>query len=384
MAPVPSSALVTDVHLRSTLGGIRGLGTGGIEIVGLGPHRSAAGLWSRYASHRVVAPDVLDDPAGFARAVARAAEPHAPCIVYPSREESVDALLTAPLPDRVMLPYAGAESLCLRDKSVLGEQAPGAGLSAPRTYAEATAAELRSHTVPTPCVVKTRWPGETPETAVMVVSAEELERLLGDLPDDQVLIVQEHVSAPLLSLALVIRRDGGLAARFQQRITHTWPAEGGTTRRAIGVAPDASLVARLQELLGQVGFWGLAQFDILDAPSGAVVLDVNPRFFDSMPLAIASGVNLPAVWHAVAEGDETIRPADYRLGVRFRWLQSELLALHRRAPGAGERSTGGPVAPAVWSRDDPVPSVLNTGAVARELASRTLSRTGARLARRTA
>jgi len=50
------AALVADAHLPSAVAGLRGLGRAGIEVSVLGPHRGAAGLWSRYARQRAIAP----------------------------------------------------------------------------------------------------------------------------------------------------------------------------------------------------------------------------------------------------------------------------------------------------------------------------------------
>src|SRR2546428_63492 len=83
-------ALVTDVHFRSAVAGLRGLGRAGLEVLALGPSRSAAGRWSRYAAGRGVAPEVSRDPAGFVREAVRLAERYGPLVVYPCREETID------------------------------------------------------------------------------------------------------------------------------------------------------------------------------------------------------------------------------------------------------------------------------------------------------
>jgi hypothetical protein len=88
-----------------------------------------------------------------------------------------------------------------------------------------------------------------------------------------------------------------------------------------------------------------------------VLIDINPRFYGSMPLALAAGVNLPAAWHGVATGDPRPALGDYRLGLRFRWLEGNLLAAGR---GGGVRALidggFGRRAGAVWSADDPLAS----------------------------
>ena len=76
-----------------------------------------------------------------------------------------------------------------------------------------------------------------------------------------------------------------------------------------------------------------------------------------MPLALASGVNLPAQWHAAALDAPSPGPAPYRVGTEFRWLEADVIAALRReaAPAAG---TTGATVGAVWNRADPVPAAI--------------------------
>ena len=86
-------ALVTDVELRSAVAGVRGLGRANIPVVGISAHRAAAGLRSRYVVERARGPNVLTDPACFVESIARVAKRCGPIVVYPGREEALDALL---------------------------------------------------------------------------------------------------------------------------------------------------------------------------------------------------------------------------------------------------------------------------------------------------
>src|SRR5207253_1848290 len=76
----------------------------------------------------------------------------------------------------------------------------------------------------------------------------------------------------------------------------------------------------------------------------ALLLDVNPRFYACMPLALRCGVNLPATWHAVVEGRVPGPPTAYPAGRRFRWLEGDLYAARHGHPMAllrgGRAQTG--------------------------------------------
>jgi hypothetical protein len=185
-------------------------------------------------------------------------------------------------------------------------------------------------------------------------------------------VVQELCTGRLLGLALVVDADGRLIARFQQTASRTWPLEAGASTNAVSVAPSGALVERARRLLADASFAGLAHLQFLDTGERCVLIDVNPRFYGSMPLALSAGVNLPAAWHGVATGSAEPQLGEYRLGLRFRWFEGNLLAagrgggLHALLDGGLGRRAG-----AVWSADDPVASAAwSAGAVGERLGRR--------------
>jgi predicted ATP-grasp superfamily ATP-dependent carboligase len=354
-------ALVTDVHVRSGVAGLRALGRAGIEVVALGPRRSAAGLWSRHGTVQTVGPDVSVDADGFAAAVVRGAERYGPLVVYPGQEASIDAVVEASSrTTAALLPYPGAGELeALRDKSLLPPLAEEAGLTAPRTLVETTPAELDGRRLPMPCVVKrTRLGGHA--RARMVQSPGELRAMLGKLPRDERVLIQQRVRGPLIGLAIVVDRSGGVVARLQQLALRTWPEAGGSSL-AVSTAPDEKLTQSAARLLSSVGYWGLAQLQFIETDREYVLIDVNTRFYGSMPLALASGVNLAAAWHAVVvDSPRPATPSGYRTGVSYRSLRHELAAAVHGSPGLLLRRAPRPTSGALWARDDPVPSALLT------------------------
>jgi len=372
-------ALVTDAHLRSVLAGIRGLGSVGHDVLALAPRRSAAGLWSRHVAGRAVTPAA--DGERLTRRLAEMRDRHGPLLVYPGQESSIDALLATPMPAGVALPYPDVEALAtLRDKRRLGVVAGEAGLSSPRTMVEATAGELRGWSPPAACVVKPAWPDGALPTALIARSGNELQAILSDLPEDESLLVQERARGPLTAIALVLDSAGATVARFQQVSRRTWPSDAGISTVAESVPLDEPLADRAAQLLAGVGFAGLAQLQFVEIAGGPALIDVNPRFYGSLPLALACGINLPAAWHASAsDGPMPDGTASYRPGVSFHWLEGEaLLAARsspRRLPGLARALLRPPPRPrvgAVWGARDPLASVVFGADLAVGIAARRL------------
>src|SRR4051794_20361024 len=67
-------ALVTDVHTRWGLAGVRDLGRAGLNVIALGHDPAAAGVWSRHAAAWAVGPDSAGEPERFARGIGELAE----------------------------------------------------------------------------------------------------------------------------------------------------------------------------------------------------------------------------------------------------------------------------------------------------------------------
>ena len=296
-------------------------------------------------------------------------------VVFPGQEATIDALLAAAddLPPELVLPYPGPEPVQrVRDKGSLAELAREHGLATPATMAQGPPRDLVTHDR-FPCVIKPlRAQGS--QTAWVARSHQELVAGLAELSPDEPLLIQALASGPLIALGLVVGRDGRLLARFQQKALKIWPPKAGTSSLAVSVAPDEELAGRTATMLADCGFWGMAQAQLIDAREAPVVIDVNPRFYGSLPLALACGVNLPAAWFAAATDRPPLQPTDYRTGVSYRWLEADLSAA---VSGAPDRLLAGrapaPRTGAMWSADDGIASALLAETAVRSRVARRLT-----------
>ncbi len=355
-------AVVTDVHTGSSLAGLRDLGRAGHRVLTLGDDASAAGMRSRYATVSAVAPNSDSDPLGFVRRVAALARAHGPFVFYPAGESAILAVLDhgAELPSAAILPFARLDSLReLRDKRELSRLAAGAGLATPSTLMEATAAEIAIAPPALPFAVKQVLPeGSLKKRTRIIRTQAQLDALVADVPPDEPLLLQEYAEGPLIGLALVLDGEGRLIARLQQYARRLWPVEAGGSTLAVSMAPDEDLVARSTRMLAATGFTGMAQLQFLRTNRGLALIDVNPRFYGSMALATASGVNLAEAWHASVMGAPSKPVPAYRAGVSYRWLEGDLTAALNGFPRRMFARTPKPRTGQAWASDDPMPGVV--------------------------
>jgi predicted ATP-grasp superfamily ATP-dependent carboligase len=200
----------------------------------------------------------------------------------------------------------------LLDKTVLEARAPAAGLRCPpsRTFVTgddllAAAAELDY-----PVVVKAASYHRTRRAS----GPADLERWRGVAGP---LLVQPFLPEAQHSVSGVIW-EGQMVAAVHQRYLRTWPADpGGHAAAACTIEPDTELESKMLRLLSDHEGPFQAQL------RGDYLLDLNPRVSTSLPLAVAAGVNLPAIYCDLRRGID-VPERRGRPGVFYRWLDGDV------------------------------------------------------------
>lgn len=315
---------------RGALAAARGLGRTGARVAFASPvrgHLVARSRWIR--QWHPLPPPAAGHPA-FAAAVTDVVRTQGYEQVYAAGDDWLAALVAAREQIPAAVPYTATPSLLrAMDKLELVELATSAGLQAPRTV-PATPEACR--TWEGPAVVKPR----RHFAAGVVASRERLEAVVA-ADRDQALrhadamraagaepVLQELVRGRLLALTLLTDRGSRPVARVQQVADEVWPVAAGVSTRAHTVPVDPDLAARFEQLLSSLGWFGLAQGQFLLGAGGPVLIDVNARYYGSMQLAMAAGVNLPSLWADLAAGRPVPAPVDARPGVRYAWLEGDL------------------------------------------------------------
>ncbi len=292
------SVLVIDSRngqARSALAAVRALALGGFRpIVATASRCSLAGS-SRHTSRVVDLPCELDDAFGDAIQSEIEAADHVGVLA------ASDSTIT-----RLGLP--GSD---LVDKRYLRDRAVAVGLAVPATEIFETMAALRSARgrLKYPVVIKPAVPSAPARRADRSDDVD-------TLTYEGAVLVQPYLTEGLRALAGVVWA-GRLVAAVHQRYLRTWPVDCGTASAAITTAVDRPLADRVTEMLK--GYDGIFQMQL----AGSTVLDLNPRVYGSLPLAVAAGVNLPAIWATLANG-ASVPTTRAVAGVRYRWIEGDL------------------------------------------------------------
>ncbi|MDI3316142.1 MAG: glycosyltransferase [Bacillota bacterium] len=375
------TALVTDARYRTALAMVRSLGRSGVRVLAAesgragegGPEPEPLAFASRYVAGRFRLPDARREPEAFVEAVVRLAGEQGVDALLPAGAASLAALSRARerVAAAVGLLVPPAEKLELaNDKARLLELAARAGVPVPRAWQPEAGEPLDRFAarVEYPCVVKFRFgeglglpaarryricrgPGE------LVAAWRSMDAL------QRGPLVEEYLPGPGFGLSALYDQEARPVALFAHRRLREYPLSGGPS--ALAESCWEPELARLGlRLLDALEWQGVAMVEFrLDARGRYRLLEVNPRPWGSLPLAVAAagpGAAIPTLWYRLARGERLdpipravlgaplppVSPSlglasGYRVGVRLRFAAQDALAsagllrrLRRRGDGA--------------------------------------------------
>jgi FAD-dependent urate hydroxylase len=342
------NVLVTDAENRSVVAACRGLDATGFAVAAAAGERPAAAHWSRSCKERLVVAHPLDDPEGFAGDIRRLVTGGRYAAIVPGSDASLVSLSEHrdTLEPHVALGLPAGDGVARSlDKLVLAEAASAAGLPAPDSELcpGREAALAAAHRFGFPVVLKAaravfQLGGARRPGSVRVSDGESLVRLLPRYGNP--CMVQRAEAGPILSFGGVLA-GGRLLGTAVSRYLRTWYPEAGNVSFSETVEPPRGLSDRIVTLLSIVGWEGIFEVELIARPDGSLsTIDLNPRVYGSLALAIAAGANLPALWCRWLVGGDP-NPEVARPGVRYRWEDADmrhfLWQARRRRIGAAAR-----------------------------------------------
>lgn len=325
--------LVTDVEERAALAACRGLARAGYDITGVSAARPAPGHWSRSCSHRLRLPDPRVDQSGFVAGLDLALRREEYAVLLPGSDvstfvvseqrERLEPLTRIGLPDR----DAVRTSL---DKVRLLEEAHAVGLASPPSVVCENETEARAaiHDLGLPVVVKPSGsflPDGQRFRQQPVAIVEEEDSLAEVLPSfGRPFVVQRFEERQQVVSCAGLMTPTGLLATVVARWWRRWPPRAGAASFCETIVPPSGLVERVELLLGALGYRGIFELELLERSSGRyAAIDLNPRLFGWLALALRAGVNLPALYCDWLCGHQVF-PLTAPAGVHYRWEDGDL------------------------------------------------------------
>jgi len=342
--------LVTDASERAALAVIRSLGRKGIEVTAGDSVRFSMGFFSKYSKRRILYPPPEIEKTRFVKAVLKLV-----------KDESFDLLI--PITDIAMVPIIEhkedfeqytqvaapncSTAVKALDKIETLKIAQEHGIQCPETIfgedidkVQNVSRELRYPVVIRPRM-KVKWVGEkalilkvTPNNYAynsqdFIVKWKRLISILEKVGlEKDFLMVQEFIQGYGYGVEGIIR-GGQLKAIFMHRRLREYPTTGGASTLRESVRED-KLAKWGIELLQAMRWEGVAmvEFRVNETTGESYLIEVNGRFWGSLPLAIRSGVDFPYLLYKSMVNKEDFHCSKYRNGLKQRWLAGDFLWLY--------------------------------------------------------
>ena len=389
--PERATILVTDAGRGSAISIIRSLGRRGWRVIAADSVARNPGFRSRYARDRLLYSPPATSPNECIDDLLRAA-----------REKAVDLII--PVTDDVILPLSAARSrfdgVCklalprvtsldvVINKLKTIRLAEELGVPTPVTRLVHSTGEAldQARSLGWPLVLKPLASRLYREQATIesfeVCYAENRERLTAQMRLFEgrcPVLLQEYYRGVGYGVELLMHEGRPLCA-FQHKRLREIPISGGASAFRQGVPLDPELYRHSIRLLRNLRWTGLAMVEFKVGQAGAKLMEINGRVWGSLPLAVRSGVDFPALLAEMhlsgPSGPGAPQAAPYKAGIRSRsllldmvWIAQVLLG-HRRypfleMPGRGQAFTAllQLLNPAckfdILSLDDPQPGIAD-------------------------
>lgn len=329
--------LLTYGWVRSSYAALRNLTDHGVCVWASDSLRTGMCQWSRRRSGFVRYPSPYADEDGFVRAVADACVRHGIGLVFPSHNETETlARRRAELPPGTDRLLPNAEHCALfNNKSASYELAASLGLDVPRRLVYRDPSEVpaivreleRGRGVVIKLLTSNSAKGvfyaSDPESAARTVS-ELIERF--ELAPERYPQIEERITGEGAGCS-VLYWDGRAIASFCHRRLREKIATGGTSTLRESIASPAMEEAA-RRIFEHVGWHGLAmaEFKLCPESGRAWFIEVNPRMWGSIPLAVSAGAEFPfLLWTCAAHGPDAAAELHRRTAPRIGWTGRWLL-----------------------------------------------------------
>lgn len=344
--PAKYDALITFGWCRSSYTALRSLRRLGLRVAVADTSRVGMCQWSRFGEYAGRYAPFLTEPEAYVGDVVRLLDLTAAKFLLPGHDDTeVLARYRARLPDQVLLPVASHHQLELaNNKARMAELAADIGLPVPKVIQWTSFEDLERNLkiVSKPLVVKLRR-GNSAKGVFYPASNKEAVQLCHalveefDLPPNRYPIVQDRVLGEGWGVSCLYWRGSRIASFTHRRLREKTPTGGTSTLRIS--ARNTKLEEYAHRLLDAMNWHGLAMVEFRYSPTSeqAWFIEVNPRLWGSIHLAVAAGVDFPALlYYAATEGPEMarrfVRP--WRSGIVARWYLGDAIV------AAGELAHG--------------------------------------------
>jgi predicted ATP-grasp superfamily ATP-dependent carboligase len=308
---------------------IRSLAAEGAEVTVGGDRFAGRAYHSRYVHKKLKYPHPSTDPRGFQDAILHQIGQEGFDVLLPASDYIVGALFEEKdkIEKLTKLPLPSGRAVDLfGDKFQTIKLANELGISTPKTICCESVQELPSvlESLEYPLIVKPR----KSTGGIGLFYLEKLtdiptEFLRASIPSDgifdfQHMLVQEYIPGEIHDVCLLFNRGEPRAVLTQKRL-RMYPSKGGVGIYNV-TTDEPDIKEQAIALLKALEWHGPAQVEFKREPGGLpYLMEVNGRFWGTLDLAVAAGINFPLLTCRMAMQGDINPVSSYKIGLAFRW-----------------------------------------------------------------
>lgn len=323
-------ALILDGMWNKSLAVVRSFGRRGFYVSAGERTRLATAIFSRYCNRRWIYPSPLSSTNSFLKDLEDELIKGNYDVTFPM-EFSTQVLLTKPANRQrfekyTRIPFADADlaEKC-NDKAFIMRHAMENGIDIPKTcfIDDTRQVEKVTKQIQYPVLIKPRYSSGS-RGIMYAKDKSELIPLYAKVHKQYPFpLIQEYINdgGETYGVGLLLNFASEVRASFVYKRLRTHPVGGGpSTLRESVKRDDIRKIA--EALMCSLKWRGIThvEFKIDPRDDKPKLLEVNPRFWGSLQLAIESGVDFPYLLFKLAMDGDIEPVIDYNVGVRCRWL----------------------------------------------------------------
>jgi len=332
-------ALVTDGSYLHTVGIVRYLGKEGIDVSVIGTTRLDVAMHSKYCKKAVIGPNPGNEESWLSF-LAGLVKDRSFDILIPVGFQTtrIIAKHRRELEPFVKIELAEQESIEIAsDKERTYSLAESIGIPYPETFYPRTLNEAEELSLKLTYPVVIKPPFEAGKQAMAYPRGgkaflKSYRKILSELslPPGRLPMVQEYVDSDVVLSFSALYQKGKCKRLFMYREVRSIPAKGGSSSYAQSFY-DPEVKAYSTKLLDQLGWRGVAHVEFKRGSDSVLKLvEINPKFWASLDVALRAGVNFPYYLCEVARGKELDYSEDYDRNLRFHYPSRELKHIRER------------------------------------------------------
>lgn len=325
--------LVTNANTKHALAAVRSLGKKGLNVATASHTKLSMAFFSRCSKSRHIYPSP-ENAVLFTKVMLNIVRKNKFNVILPIGSD-ISILLSKHLNEYLKytkIPLANYDMLTKAyDKAETLKIAIENGIPCPQTFFPESVNEVENiaKKIDFPAVIKIRK-GAGAKGVVYVNTPAELVfnyKRIHNTPSPSIFenyqypLIQEYISGEGRGFFALFNNSEPIAFFAHKRLRE-YPITGGPSVLAESVRCDPKIKEYGIKLLKALNWHGVAMVEFkIDSRNGQPkLMEINPKFWGSLDLAIASGVDFPYLAYKMAIGDDVKPVFTYKEGIRFRWL----------------------------------------------------------------